>query len=323
MLTPPVRRRLKHEYVRALAAARVERIMAQVHARSERVLILNLHRVSPDPNPFWPPLHPDAFRGLVAFVAGRCRVCRFAELADPTTDRRPVAVLSFDDGCRDFVEYAMPILDEFDLPANHNVIGHAVRTGEPPFAIRVPDALNAVSVARLRGIRIEGFARRLEGDDDLARTRFGTALCAYLKELPPARRARVWSPVQALFEEAGTASWTRMMDQADVAAVAEAGHEVGSHSFSHESMAHLSAGEFEADLDLSDALFAELGLPVDIYAFPNGSYRPGQIDVLLRRGIDHVLTIGRPSRARTGVHPRQSIYGDTPAELRLRAVGVV
>jgi len=111
-----------------------------------------------------------------------------------------------------------------------------------------------------------------------------------------------------------------MMTTRDISEAAGAGHEIGCHSYGHESMEHLSPAAVEHDLDLCDAFFHEQGLRTDVFAFPNGSYRPDQIAPLQRRGYRHVLTIGRPTTARTGVHPRSAIYGDSAAELRLRAV---
>jgi peptidoglycan/xylan/chitin deacetylase (PgdA/CDA1 family) len=93
-----------------LSLARADWILRALSAAGDRVLVLNFHRVSPEPNPFWPPMTPEAFADLAGYLASRCRVLTFGELADAQTDRRPTIILSFDDGYRDFVEYAMPIL---------------------------------------------------------------------------------------------------------------------------------------------------------------------------------------------------------------------
>ena len=56
---------------------------------------------------------------------------------------------------------------------------------------------------------------------------------------------------------------------------------IGAHSFSHESMGYESDSFFRADLMQCRNFFEQqLRLPLDAYAFPNGSYRPEQIQAL-------------------------------------------
>ena len=192
-LRPPqsslmTRQRLKKSYFKALSMARIDRLLRKLYARDDVVLVLNFHRVSPDANPYWPPLTPDAFETLVAYLASACRVLTFDELADDhdtAASAQPRAIVSFDDGCHDFVEYAAPILARYRLRANHNVIIHSVESGIPPWMIRVVDALNAATTKRVRSLNIPGFERHLDGDDELAKTRYGTALTGYLKTLSP------------------------------------------------------------------------------------------------------------------------------------------
>jgi len=290
---------------------------ARIRARRDDVLILNLHRVTPEPNVFWPPITPEAFRSLASFVSRTGECVLFGDLAGAGSRGRPLVVLSFDDGFRDFVEYAMPILDEYQLVANQNVIGSAVESGEPPFTVAIVDALDAAGDERVRDLRIAGFDGRL-GPGVLDHARFGAALTNYLKRLPPAARERVWGPVGDLLSE--TPGRIPMMTKADISEAVAAGHHIGCHSYSHESMEHLSHEEVEHDLDLCDDVFRAQGLTTDVFAFPNGSHRSEQIAQLHRRGYRHVLTIGRPAKARAGTHPRSAIYGDSAAELRLRAV---
>jgi peptidoglycan/xylan/chitin deacetylase (PgdA/CDA1 family) len=312
---------LKRSYFQGLGAARVDRIIRLLRARRSQVVVLNLHRVSPDPSPYWPPLPPAAFEQLVAYLAATCDVLTFAELARGLPSDRLRVVLSFDDGCRDFVDYGMPILARRQLRANHNVIVESVETGRPPWIIAVMDALNAASTARVRALKVPGFLYSLESDDNLAKVRYGTLLANYLKATPLAERESVRPGVNELLAETDPVAWTPMMSLEETLGVAEV-HEVGSHSYSHESMALLSDSDFGEDLDRCAAFFAANRLPMKIFAFPNGSYRTNQVEALQARGIEHVLLVeNKTSTATRGVHPRITMYGDTAAELRLRAMG--
>src|SRR3954449_2945290 len=117
--TRPVLKRL---LLRTAAALQIDSLLRRLRAREGAVLILNLHRVSPDWNPYWPPLHPDLFDQLLAFLRPHCRFVNFAALRDEANgrDSTPLAVLSFDDGYSDFLEYAVPIMESHGVSANLN-----------------------------------------------------------------------------------------------------------------------------------------------------------------------------------------------------------
>jgi peptidoglycan/xylan/chitin deacetylase (PgdA/CDA1 family) len=118
-----------------------------------------------------------------------------------------------------------------------------------------------------------------------------------------------------------------MMTLSDVRSIQKE-HDIGSHSFSHESMGYESDAFFEEDLDESVRLFEnDLGVPLRTYAFPNGSFRQEQIAILQRRGVRTVLLVEEKlartsdSPAESRVYPRLSIAGGSAAETRFQALG--
>src|SRR5207245_3008733 len=96
-------------------------------AAQRRLVVLNLHEVRPEPNPFWSPLPPALFDQLLGFVAPRFFVTTFAR-AGENDSGRPALILSFDDGYHDYLEYAVPLLRKHRLPSNQNVIASAARS---------------------------------------------------------------------------------------------------------------------------------------------------------------------------------------------------
>jgi peptidoglycan/xylan/chitin deacetylase (PgdA/CDA1 family) len=302
----------------ARATGSVER-RGRAATRSRALLILNLHRVSPESSPLWPPLHPRLFEDLLRFLRRRAHVVTFADLPDQalTADGRPLVMLSFDDGYRDFIDYAMPVLERFGIRANQNVIPGSVQTGRPPWTVELADALTAAPPALLRGIvgSASGRLGVLPGGDT------GRTLITALKSLPRLEREQVWPELEPLIREA-PGEGTAMMTVSEVREAAER-HEIGVHSFSHESMEHESDEYFLEDLHRCRTFFdRELRSAMRIYAFPNGSYRDGQIELLRREGIEHVLLVGeRPSSPASRVHHRFTFGGSSRSEVRLRAMG--
>jgi peptidoglycan/xylan/chitin deacetylase (PgdA/CDA1 family) len=315
---------VKRSYFEALRAAGGNTRALRRHGARDHLLILNLHGISPHPNPYDPRLHPDRFAQLLTWLRSAATIGLLRDIPGPVDrdPRRPLVVLSFDDGLSDFVEYAMPVLASLDLRANQNVIGHAVETGDPPWAISLLDQLGATPTRVVQRLNVPGFAYKLARDAPSAKARFGAALTNHLKALTPAHRAPVWSALQESLQDVIVERPTRMMGSDDVAAAVGAGHEIGSHSYSHESMEYLSDTEFLEDFRRSrDVLHAVGREDCPVYAFPNGSHRPEQVGILQREGVRHVLLVGdRASQPGRLVHSRLTVRGDSIAEVRARSV---
>ncbi len=316
------RQRLRRWYFGVVGASGEAGRLRRSIQREGCVVVLNLHRISPHLNPYWSPLHPDLFEDLVAYLARTCLVTSFRELGDTRALDRPTVILSFDDGYYDFIEYALPILEKYRLPVNQNVIPLCVATGRPPWMVQLYDFLNTVGRSVIDELALPGFAGRLAGNDSHSKTMYGLALSAFLKQRSSEERQPLWASIEASMSRVDTIRWTRMMTAEDIGAIADR-CEIGVHSFSHESMARETDQFFEADVAQCAAFFDEaLRLPMDIYAFPNGSYRASQIDYLLIRGIRTVLVVDEQFASRSSrVFPRLTMYGSSRSEVRLRALG--
>ncbi len=319
----PLRGLLKRVFYRALRLGGEDARRLRRAGQQGLVTVLCLHRVSPHPNPYYAPLLPAHFDDLLAFLTRSCRVTTFDELeaSPPRPDGRPAVVLSFDDGYLDFVQYALPILEKYRVSANQNVIVGCVEGGRPPWTIELADFLQAAPPSLLRELRVPGFAAPPPDGDD-GRARYGARLSHHLKMRPAAERAPLFEPVRRLMDRLGPFALTPMMSLDDVKAIAST-HHVGAHSYSHESMGHESDAYFADDLARCQRFFSDqLRLPLRTYAFPNGSFRPSQIDALTQAGVGRVLLVEEKlSRQRGPVYPRVSIAASSRSEARLQAAG--
>ena len=311
---------LKTGYYLVQKILRKDAALLEKIRRENLVTVLNLHQVSPHENPFWSPLKPEIFDDLLAFLKENFEVVLFGEIADAKTDK-PLAVLSFDDGYYNFYEFAAPLLKKHGLRVNMNIIPSCVETGAPMWNIKLYDFLNSAPKKRIDEIDLPHFEHRLESENFAAKVRYGLQISRFLKNRPRAEREELWRPIEDLINDSDF-SPTRMMNREEIREIAGT-HEIGVHSFSHESMEFETAAFFEDDFEKCAGYFEnKLGLPLETYAFPNGSYREEQIAALLERGVKHVLLVGEDyARKSENVFPRFTIYGSSKLETRFQALG--
>ena len=273
--------------------------------------ILNLHRVAPDDGSDYRPLHPNLFDELLSFVKKEFSVVTIAELSESA--RQPKLVLSFDDGYRDFVTHAVPILAKHGLKANQNIIPKCVDTGLPPLNVLAQDFVGKAPKELVDRIEVPGFSAPRDA-------RFGHRLSQFLKMRPQADQDRMAEDLLPSFFAWEEFEPTAMMNLEEVRSLRD--HELGAHSFAHSSMEFETDEYLDNDVRQCREYFSEqLNRPMRIYAFPNGSCRPGQAERVRLQGVDHVLLVGESFDHGGTIHTRFTFDGRSPSEVRFKALG--
>jgi peptidoglycan/xylan/chitin deacetylase (PgdA/CDA1 family) len=306
-----------------LAAIRWDRVLAARAARANLLVILNLHRVHPAPNPFWPAILPGHFEKLLSYLRQNFLVTSLEDL-EYTHDRhpqKPYAVLSFDDGYLDFVQYAHPILDRYGVRANLNVIPDCVKNGTPPWNVELYDFLQSATPAVLRELSLPGFRDKLRSEAVTEKIRYGASLSRFLKQRPRTERVPLWEQLQSVMQRTNY-QLTEMMRLDDVKRMS-LHHDIGAHSYSHESMGFEEDSYFEEDVLHCQHYFQNaLGMKCLYYAFPNGSYKENQINHLEKLEFKRALLVDEDyADARRFALTRFTIAADNLGDLKLQAAG--
>jgi peptidoglycan/xylan/chitin deacetylase (PgdA/CDA1 family) len=262
---------------------------------SSRLLVLAWHNV--DPTWCFPARQGAGARGLtrqLAFLARRCNVVPLGDALAALDRREPLppraVALTFDDGYRDQLELAAPMLAQLGLPATFFLVpGLLDRTARPwweELGWIFSRSSRDVVVVRGRTFQLGSDAERrqslLQVLEDLKR-RDQTGREAAIDEL----RQRC-APQGKLEEQASFLDWSGARE------LARRGFTVASHSLNHAILAEEPPSEQERDLALSrELLERELDLPVLLLAYPNGKrsdYSAATVAAAHRAGYSHALT---------------------------------
>lgn len=142
--------------------------LAQTQLRS--AVILLYHRVSPDPDPFYPPIQPDAFRRHLELLRSNYTILHLNELVARLQSGRSLrgcCAITFDDGFGDFLTHAYPILLELNIPVTHFVTTQGLITGRPTWNYRLNRVIHSLRVSddlahSARGVDLPSMAELMQ-----------------------------------------------------------------------------------------------------------------------------------------------------------------
>lgn len=286
------------------------------------LVILNLHKVNPYPNPFYQSLHPKVFAQLISYLQKHFIITNFSNLNHTYQEKKPKVILSFDDGYYDFIEYVLPITTKFNIIPNQNIICSSILTGQPPWNIMLYDFLNQSTLRTIQTIKMHNFGHKLIKDTLRAKTKFGLQISTFLKNKSARERKDFWDPIHVQIKNSGV-KLTRMITVNELLQIKNE-CELGAHSFTHESMGYETFQFFQNDFLQCSHFFNDyLQKKINIYAFPNGNYQPKFCNYLMAAGVQFILLVGEKfSQLQQNILPRITVYGSSFNEVRLISLGI-
>ena len=243
------------------------------HPLARRFQVLAYHKVSPDPHPFFEPVHPALFEQQMQFLSRCYRVMPLLEIVKRNVcgdvPDRAVAI-TFDDGYRDNYEYAFPILKKFGLPATIFVATGAIDTGEALWHDRIFDAFRFAGVDRASLSHIGLPDVSLETAD--VRQRSLMIVLNKAKELYGEMRLRFVEQIEkALKPDYPETVNGRMLTWHQIREMHQSGIAFGSHTVTHPVLSRIPRDEMVKELRESKRELSEhLEEPISAFAYPNG-----------------------------------------------------
>lgn len=238
-----------------------------------RLMILTYHRVLEHPDPLLPS-EPDAarFAAQMAVLATHCSVLPLPEAARRLREGTlPAAAvcITFDDGYRNNLDVATPVLQRYGLPATVFVMQNAIEAGIMwndlvIEAVRQAPATLDLSMVGLGNVALPPSAER------------APFVLKVLEAFKYRSMLERWTGARELYQRIVAASPPRLMlNESELQRLVRAGIDVGGHTVNHPILATLPDDEARREIvDGAEWLARVIGRWPVSFAYPNG--RPGR-----------------------------------------------
>lgn len=237
-------------------------------------------------------LYLPIFEHLMGFLAERFTPVPLASIVDWLEGRADVpqyaVAITFDDGYRNVLTNAAPVLRRFGMPATVYVVTDFVFENRMLWPDRLIAALG-LSPRKSIALQWPGGKLELELEDTEGRITADRKIRALCKSLPDAERVQLLDRVvrDLGVEEADVASaWIdhQPLRREDLAALPEWGIEAGSHTMSHSILSRCAPDRVEAELQQSKRLIeSAAGRTCEAFSYPNGG--PGDFNRMTREKV--------------------------------------
>jgi peptidoglycan/xylan/chitin deacetylase (PgdA/CDA1 family) len=276
-------------------------------------------------------MHPRLFEKVIKYLQENYQVVQLESFLQNQTElhrNKPVATVLFDDGYKDNIEIAAPILKQYNCPASFYVVTQSIEQNIPTWTYIVDHLFqqHPGSIYLLTDFVPDVF-KKLQWQSREEGAALSRKVKPWMKTL--SNKQRVWALTQ-LQEQSKNYYLPNdmMMNWDDVKQLSSAGFHIGSHSHTHPMLASLAdEQEIENELKFSCEILNErLGHHPITISYPIGSWDERVVKVAKSCGYKFGLAVEQrffnTMKQDLFVIPRVELYNEPWWKTQLRITGV-
>lgn len=258
------------------------------------------HRVTPVRDLLWDPMDVALFDRCIKYISTHYQVALLEDLVKMPNigSLKKYATIMFDDGYKDNIEYALPILEKYNCKASFYVVTDCINYNLPTWTHVLEYSFQNTNIQELNldfdflsdDLKIESLPTK---EDRIAYVKI---LKPFLKKLPSEQRELVLNKIQSKCIDVVFPKL--MMNWSDLLHLKNAGHVVGSHTKSHCMLGTMS-DEKEIKTELLESgkeIEKQLGFFPSTISYPVGSFN------------ETVKRISREVGYEVGLAVKQNVY---------------
>jgi peptidoglycan/xylan/chitin deacetylase (PgdA/CDA1 family) len=276
------------------------------------------HRVHPERDHLWDPMDVHLFDKCIRYISSKYNTILLEELVlhKNISNRKKVATIVFDDGYKDNIEYAIPILEKYKVKASFYVVTDCIDKNIPTWTYILDYVFQHTKKIKIditfSFLPVELHIKELKSQQ--CRINYVKKLKPVLKKLNHSERIQVLSSIENSYDDVVIPQI--MMNWNDLKEIKNAGHYIGSHTKTH-SMLGTMDDEEEIKNELLDSglkIKQQLNYFPKTISYPVGSYNDTTIKISRQVGYELGLAVNQIPY-NTEVHnyfeiPRIELYNE-------------
>lgn len=290
------------------------------------------HRVSTERDQLWDPMDVALFDRCINYIKNHFEVVLLEEMlaSDPSSlKNRKLATICFDDGYKDNIEFAAPVLDKHQCKASFYVVTDCIEYNVPTWThfLEYSFQFTRISAIDLDTDLLPEDLRIKALNDKKERIEYVRKLKPILRTLKHEDRNKVLDIIRSTYSDIDLP--VLMMNWRDLNELSKAGHYIGSHTVSHCMLGTMSNEEEVRQELLQSGKHIEqhLGYFPDTISYPVGSYNETTIQISKECGYKYGLAVKQrpydPDKDSIYEIPRIELYNESWLKTRLRITNFI
>lgn len=290
------------------------------------------HRVNPQRDKLWDPMSVELFNKCINYIVKNFEVIQFEELAlsdKYLKHKNKIATIMFDDGYKDNIDFAVPILNAHNTKASFYVVTECIDKNIPTWTHVLEHLFQFTTIKNIEMnfnfLPHELRIKNLNNHED--RISYVSKLKPFLKTLPHEKRQMVLNNVVNTYTDIVLPKL--MMNWDDLRKLRDFGHYIGSHTLNHCMLGTMNhEPEVTSELVLSGKrIKEELGyFPLTI-SYPVGSFNKTTKQLAKNAGYKMGLAVKQnthnPLREDLFEVSRIELYNESWFKTRLRITNLL
>ncbi|HET6996133.1 MAG TPA: polysaccharide deacetylase family protein [Chitinophagaceae bacterium] len=251
------------------------------------------HRVSEERDNLWPPMKPVLFEKIIRLLTRDYHIVSlegWLQEKNKRHSRKTLATILFDDGYKDNIEYAAPILKKYKCPASFYIVTGCINKNIPTWTYLLDHAMQQARIPSL----ILDFDQTPEELKKITLTDKPSLrkIKIWMKRLPNAQRVQVLNSILQQCNDVPVPQ-NKMMSWTDIRHLQQDGFYIGSHSHTHPMLAALEdEKEIKEELGHSASIIQQkLGIAPLTISYPIGSFDERVTRLAAETGYQYGLAV--------------------------------
>ena len=258
------------------------------------------HRVNPERDKLWDPMDPILFEKCIKYISQNYEVVLLEDLiiSNNIHPQKKYATIMFDDGYKDNIEFAAPILEKFKCKASFYVVTDCIENNIPTWTHILEHLFQFTKKTELL-VDFDCLPTELKITDlntPQAKIEYIKKLKPFIKKLSHTDRASILKRIINTYSDVALPKL--MLNWMDLQKLREKGHYIGSHTSSH-----CMLGTMDNQQEIKDELLnsgkkieQKLGyFPISV-SYPVGSFN------------EQTKQIAKEAGYKIGLAVKQNIY---------------